>query len=318
MITLPKEWVTSLNIKKNDPLGLIVQPDGTLLVTPKTDSEPTRRTKTFSVEGIHNPEYLFRLLVGAYIMGYSVIVVKSKERIPPFVVECVTNFTQTAVGPEIIEETMDSITIKDLLNPVEMPFDKTIKRMHIIVKTMHEDAIYALKEKDRKLAQDVISRDNKVNRLQWLVARQSNVVLRDVTIAKKMGVTQEDATYYFLISRIMERIGDHAVKIAENVPFLIDMEKHGIIDLIESASVLALEIFANSMKAWTKKDSGAANNTIEEIQQLIKRCEEINNSALDIKGRSSISVSYIAESIKRTGEYAADIAELVINQLVNE
>ena len=318
VITLPKEWVTSLNIKKNDPLGLIVQPDGTLLVTPKTDSEPTRRTKTFSVEGIHDPEYLFRLLVGAYIMGYSVIVVKSKGRIPPFVVECVTNFTQTAVGPEIIEETMDSITIKDLLNPVEMPFDKTIKRMHIIVKTMHEDAICALKEKDRKLAQDIIGRDNKVNRLQWLVARQSNVVLRDVTIAKKMGVTQEGATYYFLISRIMERIGDHAVKIAENVPFLIEMKEYDIIDLIESASVLALEIFANSMKAWIKKDIGAANNTIEEIKQLSKRCEEINNSALDIKGRSSISVSYIAESIKRTGEYASDIAELVINQLVNE
>lgn len=317
MITLPKEWITSLNIKKNDPLGLIVQPDGTLLVTPKTSGEPTHRRKEFSVDRIDDPEYLFRLLVGAYIMGYSVIVVTSKERIPPFVVECVTNFTQTAIGPEIIEETMQSITIKDLLNPVEMPFDKTIKRMHIILKTMHEDAITALKEKDKQLAQDVITRDNNVDRLQWLVARQSNVVLRDVTLAKKMGVTQEDATYYFLISRIMERIGDHAVRIAENVLFLIDME-NDVVELIDSASTLALEIFANSMKAWTKKDIGAANKNIEEIERLVSQCEEINNNALDIKGRSSISISYIAESIKRTGEYASDIAELVINQLVNE
>ena len=46
--------------------------------------------------------------------------------------------------------------------------------------------------------------------------------------------------------------------------------------------------------------------------------EEINNEALQIKGRSSISLGYIAESIKRTGEYAGDIAELVINHLVNE
>ena len=30
--------------------------------------------------------------------------------------------------------------IRDLLNPVEMPFDKTIRRMHILVRTMHEDA----------------------------------------------------------------------------------------------------------------------------------------------------------------------------------
>ncbi|MGC1120731.1 MAG: AbrB/MazE/SpoVT family DNA-binding domain-containing protein [Candidatus Methanofastidiosia archaeon] len=36
VITLPKEWVNSLNIQKNDPLGLIVQPDGTLLITSRT------------------------------------------------------------------------------------------------------------------------------------------------------------------------------------------------------------------------------------------------------------------------------------------
>lgn len=319
VITLPKEWVNSLNIKKNDPLGLIVQPDGTLLITPRTTAEPSHRVKEFSVDDADDPEYVFRLLVGAYIMGYSIIVVKSRERIPPFVMDCVTRFTQTAIGPEIIEETMDSITVKDLLNPAEMPFDKTIRRMYIILKTMHEDAMTALRERNKSMAEDVMSRDNNVDRLQWLVARQSNVVLRDVTLAKKMGVTQEEATYYFLISRIMERIGDHAVRIAENVSFVMGTAiSEDIVESIGAASALALEILASSMKAWMKKDITAANRNIEEIEKLLSRCEEINNKALNIKGISSISVGYIAESIKRTGEYAADIAELVINHLVNE
>ena len=39
IITLPKEWVNSSNIKKNDALGMIVQTDGTLLITPKTIKE---------------------------------------------------------------------------------------------------------------------------------------------------------------------------------------------------------------------------------------------------------------------------------------
>lgn len=319
VITLPKEWVKSLNIKKNDPLGLMAQPDGTLLITPKTTGEKIHRTKEFSVDTIDDPEYLFRLLVGAYIMGYSLIVVTSEKRIPPFVVECVTTFTQTAIGPEIIEETMNSITIKDLLNPAEMPFDKTIRRMYIILKTMHEDAVAALRERDKSLAKDVIARDSSVDRLQWLIARQSNVVLRDVTLSKKMEVTQEEAMYYFLISRIIERIGDHAVRIAENVPLLIDETiDDAVVGVIDSASVLALDILGNSMSAWKKKDIRAANKNIEGIKQLISYCEKINNEALQIKGRSSISLSYIAESIKRTGEYAGDIAELVINHLVNE
>lgn len=317
VITLPKEWVKSLNIQKNDPLGLIVQPDGTLLITPRTE-EKVQRTKEFSVDTIDDPEYLFRLLVGAYIMGYTVIVVKSEDRITSWMTECVTNFTQTAIGPEIIEETMKSVVIKDLLNPAEMPFDKTIKRMYLILKIMHEDALTALRKRDAQLAEDVVTRDSSVDRLQWLIARQSNMVLRDVTLSKKMGVTQEGATYYFLISRIMERIGDHAVKIAENALLLIDEVDDAVVELIASASTLSLKIFADSMNAWTKKDIGAANKNIDSITELSSYCEKINNYALQIKGRSSISLGYIAESIKRTGEYAGDIAELVINHLVNE
>jgi len=36
VITLPKDWVESTHIRKNDPLGVIVQPDGTLLITKNT------------------------------------------------------------------------------------------------------------------------------------------------------------------------------------------------------------------------------------------------------------------------------------------
>ena len=39
VITLPKEWVKSMEIQKNDPVGLIAQPDGTLLITPKPSGE---------------------------------------------------------------------------------------------------------------------------------------------------------------------------------------------------------------------------------------------------------------------------------------
>ena len=49
IVTLPKEWIKSLNIKKNDQIGLITQSDGTLLVTPKIDREQTQRVREFDV-----------------------------------------------------------------------------------------------------------------------------------------------------------------------------------------------------------------------------------------------------------------------------
>ena len=84
-------------------------------------------------------------------------------------------FTQILIGPEVVEEDAKTITIKDLLSPTEMPFDKTLKRMYLLVKNMHESAIAALVEGDKALAEDVVTRDRDVDRLQWLIARQSYI-----------------------------------------------------------------------------------------------------------------------------------------------
>lgn len=160
VITLPKEWVKSSNIKKNDPLGLLIQSDGTLLITTKMTQDQAERVKEFNVSDVTNQTYLLRRLIGAYISGYNCIKIKSSKRMPPDIRVIVRRFTQTTIGQEVVEETDTSIILKDLLNPTEMPFDKTIKRMHIIVKSMHEDAMHALENGDRKLAEDVVSRDN--------------------------------------------------------------------------------------------------------------------------------------------------------------
>ncbi|HQQ48239.1 MAG TPA: phosphate uptake regulator PhoU, partial [Methanofastidiosum sp.] len=167
VITLPKEWIKSLNIKKNDSLGLLVQNDGTLLVTPDKIMEKKRKIKEYTVDSSTDKTFLFRLLVGAYVMGYSDIVIKSKETMPPQVREAIRMFTQIAIGPEIVDEEPNLFVVKDLLSPMEMPFEKTVKRMYSLVESMHKDAIKALKNDNKELAENVISRDFEVDRLYW-------------------------------------------------------------------------------------------------------------------------------------------------------
>ena len=85
IITLPKEWIEKLHVQKNDPLGLITQPDGTLLVTKNISDTQVQSVKEFDVTAISDPAYLFRLLIGAYIAGFTTIRVKAKNRFQPFV-----------------------------------------------------------------------------------------------------------------------------------------------------------------------------------------------------------------------------------------
>lgn len=319
IVSLPKQWIKAARIQKNDPVGLIVQPDGSLLITPKISGEAVQRTRVFEVGATTDRTYLLRLLVGAYIAGFTVIRLESKGRLPPFVLQLVREFTQMAIGQEVVGETDSSITIKDLLNPAEMPFENTIKRMHVLARGMQQDAVAALRGRETALARSVIERDTEVDRLHWLVARQNNLILTDATLSRRMGITVDQAAYYFHASRIIERIADHATRVAYNALVLIDLDPDpDTLDLIETANTLALEIFAWSMEAFHTGDIKKANATLQRVRDLEEKTREINTRVLHSEAVAAIPAGQIADSVRRIGEYSGDICENVINQIVGQ
>lgn len=317
IITLPKDWVKTVNIGKNDPIGLLQQSDGTLLVTPKMDKEHTKKAITFKIEKTMEQDFLFRKLIGAYIAGYNVITIQTKPRIQPKTRSTIRRFIQNTIGQEVVEETDNSITVKDLLNPSEMPFHRTIKRMHIIIKGMYEDTITALKKQDKKLAEDIIRRDGEIDRLHWLVARQHRIIQQNVNFVEKMGITVGTATTAYLISRILERIGDHVNRIATYDILLLENQiDPEVIKKLEYASNQSLTLLNKSIGSFTKKELKEANETINLSDKLEELCEEIDKLALKQNAPAAISLGYIVESIRRIGEYAEDISETVINHLI--
>ena len=319
IISLPKGWIDKYGIQKNDLLGILAQPDGNLLITPKIDPKDVLKTKKLDIDDILDSNYLFRLLIGVYIMGFSEIIISSSRKIDSNMRDTIIGFTQLVIGPEIIDETKNQIVLKDILNPKEIPFEKSLRRMYILAENMHEDAMKALKTNDEDLTRDIIKRDNDIDRLHWLIGRQSNIVLKDIILAQKMGVTLEEAHFFHLISRLLERIADHAVNIAKNILLIIQNSfDEETITNISKASEISIKILNNSLDAWLQKDIGKANDNIELVKGLISTCENINLYPNHNDLEQSIALSYIIESIRRTGEYSADISELIINDLVNK
>ncbi|MCI0497173.1 MAG: phosphate uptake regulator PhoU [Thermoplasmata archaeon] len=317
VVTLPKEWITRNEIKKHDPLGLIVQPDGSIVITPKTEGEKERRTIALRVDGAVDSRYLYRVLISTYVQGYSVIEIRSSPRIQPLVRATVNEFTQTTVGPEIMEEESDRIVVKDLLDPAEMPFENTIKRLYILVRTMALDAVKGLRERDRGLVEDVMMRDGAIDRLNWLVSRQSAVAMMDSIVARRMNVGPDDATFYFLVSRIIERIGDHAVLIASSSRELIAAKpRREVVAAIDRASEVALDIFTASINAWSRSDILAANQVVESVRTIDEHYKAILDNAFKARGPTSVAEANIAYSLRRIAEYSGDISELTINRLV--
>jgi phosphate uptake regulator len=223
------------------------------------------------------------------------------------------------IGQQIVEEADSFILIKDILNPSEMPFENSVKRMFVIIGTMFHDAMVALETKDRTLAEDVVNRDTEVDKLQWLILRQYHLMFRDASLAEKLHVSVEEASNYAGVSRTLERIGDHGVRIASHVPMLIDHEVDPeLIADMKGATKNAMNVLSSSMRALFSSDIVDANRTIDMVADLETMTEDISALAHQKKGELALSIGYIAESIRRAGEYSGDIAEAIINQLIRE
>jgi phosphate uptake regulator len=306
--------VESLHIKKNDPLGVLVQPDGTLLVSTNINGDQIQREKEIKVDNTTDPHYFLRLLIGTYIAGFNAIRVTAKDRIPGQIRIKIREFSSMVIGPECVEETAQSILLRDLLNPLELPFENSLKRMFVIVKGMHHDSIEALLSDDTDLADDVIARDNDVDRLFWLIARQTNMIMQNIHLSRKMNTSMVRMLPYYLVGRIMERVGDHGVRMAHNAKKINASEIGEELSAhILNASNAAILVFEKSIESFFSHQSVKANRVIESIHQLEDNYVLINDEILTRKTAVAVPIRNITDSIRRTGEYSADIAENVIN-----
>jgi phosphate transport system protein len=90
-----------------------------------------------------------------------------------------------------------------------------IPRMAELAQDMLRDALDAFVRRDQNLAQAVLAQDDALDALKTAVFRELlTYMLRDST-------TIEPALDLILISRHLERIGDHATNVAEDVIFMV-------------------------------------------------------------------------------------------------
>src|SRR5438309_11190 len=317
VVSLPKRWVLDAGLKAGDTVFLETEGDGAVSVRPRPAEKVPMRRRLFEEKGEERRDHLLRKLIGAYIGGFSFIEIRFPSEMAPFVRKVARDFSHMVIGPEVIEESRNAVVIQDLSDTAELSAEKCLRRMHLIVRAMHEDALEALRTRDETLARDVAQRDQDVDRLYWMVAKQYNIAHTGgggmaPDVASKIALHN-----YRLIAKLFERLGDHAERIARTYPvFAHGRLEPKLLKEMDVARESAIAILDKAFTALLTADIDAANSAVDDLDKHQKLIDGLSHHVASRKGEELLALAAIIDSLGRTAGYAADIAEIAIDHAV--
>lgn len=323
IIALPKKWIERMGLQAGDRVKIIKQSDASLIIKPENNSFINDKGEVTIVLSNKDSEgSITRKIVSMYLLGYKTIHVKGKEgRLTSIQRNIIKDKVRKhLIGAEVIADSIEETTIQVLLGPSELSVENALRRMFLIASSMHKDAILALKKLDIDSAQGVIKTDDEVDRFSLYAIRQLKMAVQNDRILKEIGLTTpRDCLGYRLIIKSVERVADHATKIAKEVLTLKQPLDESIFDKILQLSDYALKVFEESSLALFKRDYESADRIVE----VAKAIESMENEVLKFieekeSAESLKTIRLIIEDIKRTAEYASDIAEIVLNMTAEQ
>lgn len=321
VVSLPKTWVKDVGLKPKDAVAVITQADSSLLIVPRRDIREAAKSEA-TVEALQgsDKDSILRQFISHYLAGYDIIRISAGKSDASLRNSVRDGIRRKLVGVEIIEESTAGILTQCLSGYVDIPLKKALERMSIIAGGMLVDAVRVLDRKGGDLSEEVVLRDDEVDRFYHFILRQLNIAVRDRSVIQEIGLSSpRDCLGYRLAAKSAERVADHAASIATQAGNLQAFPE-GAVKKVQDMAVSAKKVFDTSINALLRLDPKLAEEAISGSKDLVQLEEKLSSEVLAPKmtGTQVASSKLMLESIRRVAEYGADISEIAIDLTVKE
>ncbi|RLE55257.1 MAG: phosphate uptake regulator PhoU [Thermoprotei archaeon] len=321
IVSLPKDWVRVVNLKPGEEVLIIPQPDLSLLLVPKKGMKIFPSEIVLDVTKEQSIERITRMILAHFVAGYDIIKVRFSPNTISLRKAVKEIVRRKMVGAEIISESSDELTIQCLVSYKEVPISKLVERMAIIADAMYFDALKSLIENKKDLARDVIERDDEVDRFYWLAVRQLKKAVLGKEALTEIGLKDpRQCLGYRIVAKSIERIADHASKIASAALKIGEKIPSELAKSILEYAEYARSIFNDAVKAFQKVSGDLAQSVMDRVLQIPSKEEEllIKIVGLNLSPITVAELRIVLDSIRRVAEYSADISEITIHLGVEE
>jgi phosphate transport system protein len=185
-----------------------------------------------------------------------------------------------------------------------------------IVEDMIGNSIKSLINKDPALAEQVIGPDeDRVNRLE---IENEDAAINLVALYQPEASNLRTLTMVIKINNDLERLGDHAVNIAEAAEFL--MSRPAVKPLVDIPKMAehAIGMLKDSLDAFTRNDAALAravcgrDTIVDELNDTVKRDLAKVMSADPTAIDRALKLMMVSLNLERIADLATNIAEDVI------
>jgi phosphate uptake regulator len=301
-VSLPKEWANEQQIEPGSTVALYVTGNRLTITHGAVETERDRRTE---IDATNRDPATLSLDVGAaYVAGCNEIQVTgfddAAER------RAVTRSIRRFVGLEVMTEDEHSLTARTMLDAADLSPEQTLSQLERTAMEMHADAITAVIETDGELGERIARQDYTVDRLFSLISRAFQRPLVDPSVG--MSSDGLRSFEYYMAARQLERVADHAEKIADIAGRLDSAPPPEIADSLETYGRAARDVVTDSLTGLSE-DAPEHESVIADAEVLLEEIESFDEELYHTDHEDSYLLGVVLDSIVRTTQYGVNIAE---------
>jgi phosphate transport system protein len=175
-----------------------------------------------------------------------------------------------------------------------------------------QHAIEALTEVDEKKAADVIAADAEIDRMEMVIEEQAVHLL---ALQQPVAVDLRFLVAALKINNDLERIGDHAVNIAEGAERLAGQKPFKPFIDINYMAEVSMTMLKQSLDAFVNRDANLAKQVIKKDDILDDKNVSIIRELLTYMAEYPNLITYclelisISKNLERVGDLASNICE---------
>jgi phosphate uptake regulator len=319
VISLPKDWMQLNELKKGDAVSFTIQRDRSLVIYPSALKKSVPKEITLKVSQNEEEILITQKIIGAFLNGYSGINLVSEKIFSVPQTKAIRNMAGR-LYMRVMESDSKHVYMQSLTDESKASLEQAIQRMHLISRSMCEDAINSLKNNDVALAKSVFALDDDVDHFAFFILRILRNAAQDPVLANELHVDPLDCMDHQTLVYRMEYASDYAADITRHI-IMIDGSHQKIpsevLELMITAGTEVTDLYAKAVTAFFSKDVPFAVEIMKHRQRIEKLDVDIASKAFTGKPKSAelvCAICSIRDNIKRISYSALNIAEISVNR----